>query len=119
MSDSPEQYQQHYTEPKFWDKLRDVATKAGREVVERALQLFYAAQSSTMTMKERAVVFGALGYFILPFDVVPDVLLGIGFADDLSVLMLAYTTISRHITPQVKAKAAAKADTWFGEQPEH
>lgn len=113
MSDTPEQYEQHYSEPKFWDKLREVARKAGREVVEKALQLFYAAQSPAMTMKERAIVFGALGYFILPFDVVPDVLVGIGFADDLSVILLALKTISQHITPEVRQRAAAKAETWF------
>ena len=115
MTDQPQQYQQHYSEPRFWEKLRASAKQAGREVVERALQLFYALQSSTMTMRERAIVFGALGYFILPFDVVPDILVGIGFADDLSVLLLAVKTISSHITPEVRPRAAAKAAEWFGE----
>ena len=111
------EYQQHYTEPKFWEKLKRSAAHAGREVVTKALQLFYAAQSPTMALREKAVVYGALGYFILPFDVIPDVLAGMGYADDLSVLALAFATVSKHITPEVRAKAEAKAAEWFGGKP--
>lgn len=106
-------YEGHYTSPSFWGKLSGYARVAGREVVEKALFLYYAAQNPDMPAWARTVVFGALGYFILPTDAVPDLIPAVGFSDDLGALAFALTIVVMHVTPAVKEKARAKLREWF------
>jgi uncharacterized membrane protein YkvA (DUF1232 family) len=65
----------------------------------------------------KAVALGSLGYFILPLDVVPDLIPGVGLADDAAALATAATMIIKNITPAVKAKAAEQVSKWFGPDP--
>lgn len=111
-------YEGHYTSPSFWSKLGAYASVAGREVVEKALYLYYAAQNPEMPAWARTVVFGALGYFIMPADAVPDFIPAVGFSDDLGALAFALTIVIMHVTPAVKEKARAKLSDWFDDEPE-
>ena len=106
-------YEKHYSESSFWDKIKSVAVKAGYELINKALQLYYAMQSPSMPAKDKAIVIAVLGYFILPVDVVPDFILALGFADDLAALAWALKTISSNITPEVKEKAQQRCDNLF------
>lgn len=106
-------YEKHYSESSFWDKIKSVAVKAGYELINKALQLYYAMQSPSMPAKDKAIVIAVLGYFILPVDVVPDFIPGLGFADDLAALAWALKTISSNITPEVKEKAQQRCDDLF------
>ena len=54
----------------------------------------------------RATLFGALAYFVMPFDVIPDFLAVIGFTDDASVMLAAITAVAIHIRPDHRRKAA-------------
>src|SRR5688572_14838093 len=82
-------YSSEYSESSFWGKLRRQARPAGTRVVEHALQLFYAARHPDTPAWARAVVYGALGYFILPTDAIPDLIPAVGFSDDFGVLVMA------------------------------
>jgi uncharacterized membrane protein YkvA (DUF1232 family) len=53
------------------------------------------------------MLFGALAYFVMPFDAIPDFLIGLGYTDDLAVLLAAYTLCKTHITDDHRAKARA------------
>jgi len=97
----------------FWTKIRTSARKAGREVIYRALQLFYAAQRKETPAWARGVIYAALAYFITPIDAVPDALPG-GFLDDLGVLAGALATVALHITPEVNRQAQEKLAFWLG-----
>lgn len=79
-----------------------------------ALQLFYALQDSNTPAWAKAVIIGALGYFISPIDAIPDIVPMVGYADDLGVLTAAIATVAAYITDDVKAKAAAQLKKWFG-----
>jgi uncharacterized membrane protein YkvA (DUF1232 family) len=107
-----------YSEVGFWDKLRRFARKAGREVVEKALWLYYAYQRPDTPIWAKRVILGALAYFILPLDLIADVLPGVGFTDDLGVIMTAISTIAMYINDSVKERARQKALEWFGEELE-
>jgi uncharacterized membrane protein YkvA (DUF1232 family) len=107
-------YSSEYSESTFWDKLRRHARPAGMRVVEHALQLFYAARHPDTPAWARAVIYGALGYFILPTDAVPDLIPGVGFSDDLGVLVMALTTIAMRITPEIREQARHRLHQWFG-----
>ena len=57
-------------------------------------------------MKHKAYIIGALGYFILPIDLIPDGILPvIGFTDDIAVMTLVISMIKDSITPEIKARA--------------
>lgn len=98
----------------FWEKLARSALKAGRSTVELALRLFYAVQSPDTPAWARSVIVGALAYFVLPIDTLPDLLPGVGYVDDLGVLMAAVFTVAAWITPEIKEKARHKMEQWFG-----
>jgi uncharacterized membrane protein YkvA (DUF1232 family) len=60
---------------------------------------YFCALDPATPHRVRAVLLGALAYFILPFDAVPDLLAGIGFSDDVTVLVAAIAMVRSHITP--------------------
>jgi len=104
----------NYSESGFWEKLHSYAVAAGREVVEMALKLYYAAQAPETPNWAKTVIYGALAYFILPTDAIPDLIPGIGYGDDLGALASALATVAAHVTPEIGERAKRKAAEWFG-----
>ena len=66
---------------------------------------YFAAIDPATPRKAKAVLFAALAYFVLPFDIVPDFILGLGFTDDIAVLWAAFRTVRDNIRPEHYAKA--------------
>ena len=108
-------YSGHYEENAFWAKLQKFARKAGIKVTYAALLLYYVLKSPETSGKDRAKIIGALGYFILPIDLIPDFIPIAGYTDDLAALVWGVYCVIKSITPDVKAQAAAKLHEWFGE----
>ncbi len=107
-------YASYYSDGNFWKKLRDCALSAGRELVGKVLLLYYAGTDSATPMKARAIAWSALGYFILPLDMIPDITPGVGYSDDFGAVVLALGIIAAHIKPRHKETAEAKLADWFG-----
>jgi uncharacterized membrane protein YkvA (DUF1232 family) len=107
-------YEKAYSRKKFWGKMKRFAARAGKGVVEIALQLYYTLQSSHTPMWAKGVIIGALGYFISPVDAIPDVIPVAGFIDDFGVLTAAVAAVATHITPEIKKQAREKTKEWFG-----
>lgn len=107
-----QRYEAEYSERGLFDKLSSVAKKAGLKVVYYALILYYALQSPKISVKEKALIIGALGYFILPVDLVPDVIAGAGFLDDAAAL-LAVIKMLTCIDDEVKRQAKELLKRWF------
>lgn len=105
----------HYSEDRFWAKLKKFASKAGQHVVYTALLLFYTLQKPELPKKAKVTILGALGYFILPIDLIPDLAVGLGFTDDLGALGIALLQVAIYIDEDVKAKARGKLTDWFGD----
>ena len=78
-----------------------------------ALLLFYVLQSPDVPIAKKTIIIGALGYLILPFDFIPDFIPALGFTDDAAALAAALKTIKSSITPEIEAKAKAKANEWL------
>jgi uncharacterized membrane protein YkvA (DUF1232 family) len=110
-------YETHYSDESFREKLTRYAKKAGREVVEKALWLHYAAQDPATPKWAKAAMYSALGYFVLPLDAIPDFAPLVGYTDDLSVMAAALVVTSMYITGAVKEQARNKVDSWFGADP--
>ena len=104
--DNIKQYQKDYSESGFWDKLKDSASKAGKSVLSKVLMLYYAKDD--MSLGEKALVIGALGYFILPLDLIPDFYPVVGFTDDLAALTYVVASVGSHIGPNARQKARAQ-----------
>jgi uncharacterized membrane protein YkvA (DUF1232 family) len=92
----------------FWPKL--TRNLARLPFAEQVLAAWYCAFDPATPLKVKATLFGALAYFVLPFDGIPDVLLGIGFTDDLAVLMAAMTLVRSHITQSHREQARTKLE---------
>lgn len=107
-------YQENYSEGAFWKKVKKVATRVGVKTIYYALVLFYTLSDPSTPSRYKAVIMGALGYFILPFDLIPDLLPFAGMADDWAALVAAVAYVASAITPSIKEKARAKVSTWFG-----
>lgn len=114
--DEEEKDDQGYSEENFWEKLKNYAIDAGRDVVETALKLYYAAQSPEMPMPMKTAIYAALTYFILPIDLISDFLPGVGYVDDLSLLTAALATVTSYITPEIGEKVRRKVAERFGEE---
>ena len=97
------EYEDAFSESGFWSKLKKYARTAGREVVEKALLLFYAAQEEKAPKWAKATIAGALGYFIVPLDAIADFTPAVGYADDLGVLALAIAAVATYINDDVRA----------------
>lgn len=113
-----EDYSGEYSDKSFWEKVRDFAVSAGKAVIEKALVLYYCLQDPETPAWARAVIIGALGYFIVPLDAVPDPTPIIGFVDDLGALAAALGIVAVHIKPEHQEKARNKMKEWFGEDDE-
>ena len=102
----------NFSETAFWSKLRQYAWVAGRQVIEYALQLYYALMDRDTPRWAKAVIGGALVYFVVPVDLIPDFIPG-GYADDLGALASAMAAVIKSIKPEHAAKAKAKASELF------
>ena len=107
-------YAQYFNDSQLWKKLKKVARKAGRKAVYYVLVLYYVARDPAVPRSLKLKVLGALGYFILPLDFIPDFILGLGFTDDLAALAWALFTMRKYITPEIERKARERLREWFG-----
>ncbi len=89
---------------RFWRKFKRVAAKL--PFAEDLAAAWFCAVDPTTPFRARATLFGALAYFVMPVDVIPDFLLVAGFTDDASVMLAAITTVAAHIRPDHRRKAA-------------
>lgn len=104
------QYNRHYDEDSFWKKLKHLASNVGSKVLYPALQLYFLLQVKDVPMKAKTLIVGALGYLILPTDIVPDFIPALGFTDDLTALMVALRTLNKYLTPDINARAKEQAN---------
>lgn len=107
-------YEKAYSEQRFWRKATRHASTAGRQALEKALWLYYAVQNPGTPKWARRVIYGALGYFVLPLDAIPDLAPLVGYTDDLSVMTAALATVAFYINDDVKQQASVKLHGWLG-----
>jgi uncharacterized membrane protein YkvA (DUF1232 family) len=108
-------FSSQYSDSRFWEKVKGYAKVAGKGVLEPALKMYYAAMDSDTPAWAKRTILGALGYFILPLDVIPDLLPGVGFTDDIGVLIAAAAAVAAHIKAEHLEQAKATLRQWFGD----
>jgi uncharacterized membrane protein YkvA (DUF1232 family) len=105
-----------FSDENFWAKLNKYAQVAGEELVRKVLEFYYALRSPQTPKWAKTVIIGALAYFIMPVDAVPDFIPAAGYTDDLGTLLAALGTVHMYITDDVKRQAQAKWNGWFGKE---
>ena len=108
-------FKKDYSEKGLWNKLKKYASVAGQKTVYSALLMFYAFHRKETPRWAKNVILGALGYFLSPFDGVPDLTPFLGYTDDLGVLSFGLVLIAGYINDEVRGKARERLKTWFGE----
>lgn len=104
-----QKYGTYYSDNRFWKKIERVAKKVGATVLLPVFTLYYMLQNDKVPLKHKAYIVGALGYFILPIDFLPDGILPvIGFTDDIAVMTLVLNLVKDSITPEIKAQAGQR-----------
>jgi uncharacterized membrane protein YkvA (DUF1232 family) len=92
----------------FWPKLRRVARRV--PFLGELLAAYFATLDPKTPLQVKAVLMGALAYFVLPIDVIPDFIAGFGFTDDATVLYAAIRSVASSIRPEHRQRAQQMLD---------
>ncbi|HHC7307616.1 TPA: YkvA family protein [Vibrio campbellii] len=103
-----DQTMQALDEKTFWRKMKNSVKKAGEEIAVMGIKSWLAMADSNTSVRHKAILGGALAYFVLPTDMVPDVLAGVGFTDDMAALTLAVNSVGNAITDEHEEQAREK-----------
>lgn len=109
-------YARFYNEKDFHKKLSRISGKLGRGVLYYLAILYFLVSDKQIPLKTRLLFIAALGYFILPTDIISDVIPGLGFTDDIAFITYAFSTASDFITPELKEKAQQKVESLLGKE---
>jgi uncharacterized membrane protein YkvA (DUF1232 family) len=95
-------------EKRFWTKVRRVVARI--PFAEDLVAAYYCALDRDTPGYVRATLLGAVAYFVLPTDLVPDFLAGLGFTDDATVIAAAIAAVGRHLEPRHRERARERLD---------
>ena len=109
-------YKDKFSANGFVEKISRIAKRAGAKLVYVALVLYYTLQSDKVSVKDKAVIIGALGYLISPLDLIPDAFPIAGLTDDLTVLLYVVKKVWGDVSDDVKDKSKSKLSQWFDEE---
>ena len=88
----------------FWPKMRRTAARI--PFARQAVAAWYAAQDPKTPLAAKGLILGALAYFVMPVDAIPDIFAGIGFTDDAAVIAAVLATLGAHLKPRHHDQAA-------------
>ena len=96
-------YSNQYSEASFWNKIKSMGKSI--PLLRNVIAMFYALTDQNTPLWVKAIIVGALGYFISPIDAVPDFLPVAGYGDDAAVVGSALAVISAYVTKEHYEKA--------------
>ena len=97
------------------DKLRPWALKAGRAATRPLLQFYYVMDDDNTSTLDRALIYAAIIYTILPMDFLPRTVYRLlGVLDDGVAMLYVYRIIKNRITPEINSKVEDILNEWFG-----
>jgi uncharacterized membrane protein YkvA (DUF1232 family) len=99
----------------FWDKARRVAARI--PFAEDLLAAYYCAFDRVTPLRVKAALLGALAYFVMPIDALPDLLPLLGYADDAAVLLTALRLVDAHVRPEHREAARQALSRGLDREP--
>ena len=103
-----------FSENSLWKMLKNKARSFGEKTVYSILLLFYAYRRKETPYWARNIILGTLGYFLAPFDAIPDFTPVLGYTDDVGVLSFGLVTIACYVNDEVRDNARVRLKKWFG-----
>ena len=94
-----------YKEDSFFKKIGQVVGAIGRSALVHLFTLYHLLLDENTPTSVKMQIMGVLAYFILPIDLIPDVLVPIGYSDDMALVMNLIATIPGYITPEITQRA--------------
>lgn len=107
-------FNESYVKDNIWEKIASIYKIIGYELLCKILILYYCFLDKNTSINDKAIIIFALGYFILPVDVIPDFSPFVGYSDDLTVILTALESLASSINETHHQQARAKADQIFG-----
>ena len=95
---------------RFWNKIKAVARRV--PFAEDAVASYYATRDPATPTRVKAILVGALAYFVLPFDAIPDFIAGLGYVDDAAVLVAALKAVGSSVTEAHRQRARRWLDSF-------
>lgn len=118
LTENGEKLQEWYSDNQINEKIAKVAKKVGAVIIYPVLLLYNLLSSPDTAVKDKMYIILPLAYFILPTDIIPDVIVGFGYADDGLAIMRAVKSLSSSITPKLQEKSKMQCREIFGELDE-
>ena len=99
----------------LWDKLKTYALRAGRVATKPILTFYYVMHQTETTTLEKALIYGAIAYIVIPSDLIPRRTLSVlGILDDAAVIAYVYNKVSNKVTAAIRNQVETQLDEWFG-----
>ena len=99
----------------LWDKLKTYALQTGRVATKPIFTFYYVMHQTETTTLEKALIYGAIAYIIIPSDLIPRRTLSVlGILDDAAVVAYIYKKVSNKVTAEITNKVEDTLDQWFG-----
>lgn len=109
-------YQNDYSVDALWEKVKAYGSSAGKTLIISALTLYYVLESGKLDKKQQTLIVAVLGYFILPIDIIPDIVPIVGYMDDGALLLAALRFLGAAILDDTyREKATQKYDDLFND----
>ena len=106
-------YTNDFSDGKFWSKMKEVAKKIGLKATSYALILYYVLQKKEVPLADKMLITGCLGYFILPLDLVPDLIPAMGYSDDVVGMLFAIKRCMNYVDDEIKENVSNRLVSWF------
>lgn len=118
LTENGEKLQEWYSDNQINEKIAKVAKKVGAVIIYPVFLLYNLLNSPDTTVKDKMYIILPLAYFILPTDIIPDIIVGFGYADDGLAIMRCVKSLSSSITPKLQEKSKMQCREIFGELDE-
>ncbi|MBR5237569.1 MAG: DUF1232 domain-containing protein [Paludibacteraceae bacterium] len=97
----------------LWNGFKGFAQRVGRRTARTPLLLYYVLKSDETSMRDKAIIYAALGYLLLPIDVIPIRKFGIfGWTDEYLSIQVVFDRMEKYITPKMYADAERQLNEW-------
>lgn len=111
-------YEKYFSESELWQKIGKFGKSIGATILYPVFLLFYLLKSGEVNLKEKAMIIGTLGYFILPLDLLPDALTGVGYTDDAAALMTVLRALASCINSHIQQTSKTQLKDLLGDYDE-
>ena len=107
-------YTKDYSENGMWDKVKKNFKSIGSNLLYKVFQLYYLSKSPACPLRIKAAIISALGYFISPIDLIPDITPIAGYSDDIVAVSIALAMAQAYITDDIRQNAKNSLVQIFG-----